>query len=282
MRHNPTGRQLRFGVELRKLRERAGLSATEAGQLLGIRQAQVSNMEAGRVGVSADRLRTLAAHYQCADSHLVEALATMTSERTRGWWEEYRDLLPAALLDLAEVEHHGTALRTAHTAGIPGLLQTMDHAREVFRQVVPDLAPPEVEHRTTFRIKRQGIVFNNREPVPYQAIIHEAALRMRFGGRDVTRRQLEHLLKMSEHPHVTVLAIPFDVGGFPGAGQPVYYVHGQVPQLDTVQLDQAHGSVLLDAEAQLDRYRRILGRLAALSLTETESRALIHHILLTT
>ena len=280
MRGTPTGRQLRLGAELRKLRERAGLTSTQAAQLLGIKQNQVSNIEAGRHGVSPDRLRTIACHYDCSDKTLVDALTAMTPDRKRGWWEEYRDMLPTALLDLAEVEHHGTALRTAHTAGIPGLLQTMDHAREVFHQVVPDLSPPEIEHRASFRIKRQGVVFRHREQVQYQAIIHEAALHMRFGGRDVARQQLKHLLKMGEHPNITVLVIPFEAGGFPGAGQPVYYIHGTVPQLDTVQLDQAHGMVLLDAEAQLDKYRRVLDRLTTLSLIETESRALIHSIIL--
>ncbi|MFE1204044.1 helix-turn-helix domain-containing protein [Streptomyces sp. NPDC058762] len=277
VRSNPTARQLRFGAELRKLRERAGLTSTEAARLLGIKQAQVSNMESGRLPVSADRVRTLACQYECPDKDLVEALAGMTGERRRGWWEEYRDILPPGLLDLAELEHHGTALRTAHTSGIPGLLQTLDHAREVFRQVVPDLSPPEVEHRASFRLKRQAVLFR-KDPLPYRAIIHEAALHMRFGGRDVTRRQLKHLLKMSEHPNISLHVIPFDAGGYPGAGQPIYYVHGPVPPLDTVQLDQSHGIALLNAEAQLDKYRMVLDRLMSLSLIELESRALIHHI----
>ncbi|MGV9914094.1 helix-turn-helix domain-containing protein [Streptomyces tendae] len=277
VRSNPTARQLRFGAELRKLRERAGLTSTEAARLLGIKQAQVSNMETGRLPVSADRVRALACQYECPDKELVEALAGMTGERRRGWWEEYRDILPPGLLDLAELEHHGTALRTAHTSGIPGLLQTLDHAREVFRQVVPELSPPEVEHRASFRLKRQAVLFR-KDPLPYRAIIHEAALHMRFGGRDVTRRQLKHLLKMSEHPNISIHVIPFDAGGYPGAGQPIYYVHGPVPPLDTVQLDQSHGIALLNAEAQLSKYRMVLDRLMSLSLIELESRALIHHI----
>lgn len=277
VRSNPTARQLRFGAELRKLRERAGLTSTESARLLGIKQAQVSNMETGRLPVSADRVRALACQYECPDKDLVEALAGMTGERRRGWWEEYRDILPPGLLDLAELEHHGTALRTAHTSGIPGLLQTLDHAREVFRQVVPELSPPEVEHRASFRLKRQAVLFR-KDPLPYRAIIHEAALHMRFGGRDVTRRQLKHLLKMSEHPNISIHVIPFDAGGYPGAGQPIYYVHGPVPPLDTVQLDQSHGIALLNAEAQLSKYRMVLDRLMSLSLIELESRALIHHI----
>jgi transcriptional regulator with XRE-family HTH domain len=260
------------------MRERAGLTSTQAAQLLGIKQNQVSNMEAGRHGVSPDRLRAIACYYDCSDRAHVEALVTMTPDRKRGWWEEYRHILPAPLLDLAELEHHGTALRTAHTSGIPGLLQTLDHSREVFRQVVPELSPPEVEHRASFRIKRQAILFRGRAQVPYQAIIHEAALHMRFGGRDVAKQQLKHLLKMSEYPNISLHVIPFDAGGYPGAGQPIYYVHGPVPQLDTVQLDQSHGITLLDAEAQLDKYRKVLDRLMTLSLIELESRSLIHSI----
>ncbi|WP_335941608.1 helix-turn-helix domain-containing protein [Streptomyces sp. PTD5-9] len=270
----PTARRQRLGAELRKLRERAGITATEAARLLGGNQARISNIEAGRYGVSAERVRTLSCHYACTDDALVNALAAMTGDRRRGWWEEYREILSPELLDLAELEHHGTALRTAHTSGLPGLLQTTDHAREVFRQVVPALTPPDIEHRLSFRIKRQSVIFREN-PLPYRAVIHEAALHMRFGGPDVTGRQLAHLLAMSERDEITVRVIPFAAGGYPGAGQPVYYVHGSVPQLDTVQLDQAHGIALLDAEAQLLKYRQVLDRLESLALSAAASRDLV-------
>jgi hypothetical protein len=259
------------------MRDRAGLTATEAGGLIGIKQAQVSNMETGRLGVSATRVRTLACHYECADEALVDALANMTGERKRGWWEEYRQVLPTGMLDLAELEHHGHRLRTAHIANLPGLLQTPEHAREVFRQVVPDLPPPEVEHRMSFRIKRQAVLFRD-SPAPYVAVIHEAALRMEFGGRKVARSQLEHLLVMSDNRHITLRVIPFSAGAFAGSNQPLYYVHGPVAQLDTAQLDQSHGPVLLSAEAQLDKYRLVLERLERSSLEPTESRDFIHAI----
>lgn len=274
---NPTGRQLRFGAELRKLRERAGLSATEAGQLLGIKQAQVSNMEAGRVGVSPERVRAIACHYDCSDQALVQALSDMTTARSRGWWEESRETLPGGLIDLAEMEHHATRLRAGITAHIPGLLQIHDHAREVFRQVVPELSPPDIEHRLSFRIKRQVVLFSDT-PTPYQAIIHEAALRMQFGGTTVTKRQLQHILDMSERPHITVQVIPFVAGAYPGSGQSILYAHGAVPQLDTVHLDQSHGSALIDAESQLDKYRVLLERMKALALSPDASRELIHAI----
>jgi transcriptional regulator with XRE-family HTH domain len=273
----PTARRQRLGAELRKLRERAGLTATQAAALLGGNQARISNIEAGRYGVSAERVRTLTCLYECSNADLTEALAAMTGDRRRGWWEEYREILSSGLLDLAELEHYGQRLRTAHTSGIPGLLQTREHTLEVMRQVVPALPPPDVEHRLSFRMKRQAVLFRE-EAVPYQAIIHEAALRMRFGGPSVAGHQLQHLLNMGQQAHITIRVLPFDAGAFPGSGQPLYYVHGPVPQLDTVQLDQAHGIVLLDAEAQLDKYRQVFARLESLALDAAASANLIHTI----
>ncbi|GEC09786.1 transcriptional regulator [Streptomyces spinoverrucosus] len=276
---NPTGRQLRFGAELRKLRERAGLSSTEAGQLLGIKQAQVSNMEAGRVGVSAERVRTIACHYDCSDKPLIQALSDMTSERTRGWWEQYRELLPSSLLDLAELEHHAQSLLAATTARIPGLLQTREYALEIFRQAVTELSPPDIEHRLSFRIKRQAILYREDNPTPYEAIVHEAALRMKVGGSTVTRQQLQYLLDMSERGHITVRAITFDAGAYPGSGQSIYYAYGPVPQLDTVQLDQSHGVAFLDAEAQLHKYRTLFERIDAVALGPEKTRSLVHNLM---
>ncbi|KFG02702.1 DNA-binding protein [Streptomyces scabiei] len=278
MRSNPTGRQLRLGTELRKLRERAGLSSTQASRLLGVQQNQISNVEAGRAGVSPERVRTLGCHYKCPDRDLIEALTDMTSDRTRGWWEEYRDRLPAALLDLAELEHHAVRLRAAVTVHIPGLLQIIDHARELFRQVVPELSPPDIEHRASFRIKRQDVLFRDR-PTPYAAIIHEAALRMQFGGPTVARKQLQHLLAMSEREHITLQVLTFNAGSFPGSGQSIFYSGGPVPPLDTVHLDQSHGPTFLDAEAQLYMYRVLLDRLDGLALKPEKSRDFIHNLI---
>ncbi|MDT9693249.1 helix-turn-helix transcriptional regulator [Streptomyces sp. P9(2023)] len=276
-RPTPTARRVRLASELRKLRERAGLTATEAAKELGTSSGQLSNVETARFGVSAERIRAMARAYSCTDQELVTALAAMTGDRTRGWWEQYREVLPTGMLDLAELEHHAVALRTAYTAHIPGLLQTLDHAREIFRQSIPALTPPEIEHRASHRIKRQGVLYRP-DPTPYRTIIHEAALRMKVGGPTVAREQLRYLLDMSERAHITILVIPFDVGAFPGSGQSVGYASGPVPQLDTVHLDQSHGPVLLDAEAQLAKYRQLLDRMEDVALDQEKARDHIHHI----
>ncbi|EST28135.1 helix-turn-helix domain-containing protein [Streptomyces roseochromogenus] len=274
--NSPTLRQRRLGAELRKLRERAGLTATGAAELLGVNQARVSMIETGRTPISADRVRSMAHVYDCADGELIDALATMTGRRVRGWWEEYREHVPIALVDLAELEHHASALRVALMMHIPALLQTADHARAVFQSAAPPMRQYEIEHRLTHRLKRQGVL-HRTDPPPYTAIIHEAALRMNFGGSAVARGQLKHLREMSELPHITVRVIAFGADQFPTTGQPVDYVEGPVPQLDTVQLDSHHGACeFIDAEAQLNKYRAVLNRMEACALKPAETRDFIH------
>lgn len=73
--------------------------------------------------------------------------------------------------------------------------------------------------------------------------------------------------------------IPFEAGSSPGSGQSILYATGSVPQLDTVQLDTEHGAELLDAPAQLERYRIVLDRMEAVALTEPKSRDLIQSII---
>ncbi|MEV1069575.1 helix-turn-helix transcriptional regulator [Streptomyces sp. NPDC050263] len=228
----PTARRRRLGTELRRLRERTGLTATQAAALVGATQSRVSDIEAGRYGVGPDRVCAIARHYDCTDEPLIDALAALTGERRRGRWEECRDILSPRALDLTEVEHHATALRVAHVINIPGLLQTPDHARALFGHTVPPLKPHEIEHRVSHRIRRQEIL-HREQPPPYTAIIHEAALRMRFGDRDTIRAQLHHPNEISELNHVTITVIPFESGPFHPSVQGIDYFHGAVPQLDT-------------------------------------------------
>jgi transcriptional regulator with XRE-family HTH domain len=259
------------------LRERAGLTARAAGELLGSSQVLISNTETGRFGLSEQRVRTLAANYGCQDEALIAALVGMTGKPVGGWWEEHRDLLPASQLDLAECEHHATGIQMASSVHILGLLQTPDYARALMRGAVPAPTAAELEHRATYRIQRGGVLRRDGA-VPFRGILHEAALRMRFGGRDTTVAQLRHLVDMGRRDHITLRVIPFAAEVLPGSGQTISYLTGPVPQLDTAQLDQSHGSALLHEDSQLSRYRQILAVMEAAALDPEESADFITRI----
>ncbi|WP_255954730.1 helix-turn-helix domain-containing protein [Streptomyces odontomachi] len=272
----PTERQKRLGSELRRIRTAAGMSAEFAAGLLGVDRSKISNMESGIRGINADRLRTLACNCDLTDEEYVEALIEMAQPST-GWWERYRGSLPHGLLDIAETEAHAKRIRGANTVHVPGLLQTPEHAMAIFRAAVPSLPEHEVALRMALRSERQQVITGDKA-IPYVAVVHEAALRMEFGGSVVALAQLEYLIEISERENVTVLVLPFKRGAFPGAGQTLVYTEGATPQLDTVQVDSSHGPAFLHAEAQLAKYRAQLDLLEKLSLPPEQSRDFIREI----
>ncbi|WP_371662081.1 helix-turn-helix domain-containing protein [Streptomyces sp. NBC_00280] len=271
-RRETTARQMRLATELRRLRQSAGLTAIEAAALLGVQRVQMSQIESGLVGVSEERVRRLASHYAYTGKEFIDALAAMATDRTRGWWEEYRGLLPKSFLDLSELEHHARFQHHVAILYIPGLLQTEGYARAVFSSRLPELTHEELELRIQHRKARQEIT------IPYKAVIHEAALRIRVSDRATSKDQLKRLLLLSEADHITLRVIPFDLDGFASAANTMTYVGGPVSKLDTVVRDAPHGSVFIDSEPQLNIYRTSFRRVEDTSLGPEKSRGFIHKL----
>ncbi|KMS83161.1 helix-turn-helix transcriptional regulator [Streptomyces flaveolus] len=275
----PTERQRRLGAELRRMRLAAGRTTEYAAGLLGLDRTKVSNMESGVRATSPERVRILASNYDCADEAYVEALAAMADTGQKGWWQQFKGALPQGLLDVAELEWFATRLRSYQTVHIPGLLQLSEYARAIFAAALPPLPSSEVELRVVQRLRRQQVLDREQPaPVNYVAYVHEWALRMQFGGRRAMREQLLHICAVSERPNIEIRVLPVEAGAFPGAGHAVLYAHGAVPQLDTVQLDSAHGGEFNHSEAQLAKYRAHMDWWHAHTLSPDDSRELIHAI----
>lgn len=279
VRKPSTERQRRLGIELRRMREQVGLSLTEAAGLHRVDKTAISNTEAARFGVSADRVRVWAANYSCPDQRYVDALAEMARERAgSNWWDEFRDSVASFMLDLVELEHHAVSLRHVQITHLPGLLQHEDYARAVFGEAVPPLTPEALELQINFRMRRRALL-DRPEPPACSFLLHEAALRMLFGERAVVQRQLEYLLKHSERESVTLRVVPFAAGGFPSAGSSTMYARGPVRQLDTVQIDVPNSITFLDSETHLTNYRAVLDRVEQRSLEPGPSRDFIRKVL---
>ncbi|GGQ69465.1 helix-turn-helix domain-containing protein [Streptomyces althioticus] len=271
-RREPTARQMRLATELRRLREAAGLTSRQAASLLGVAPAQITHIESALAGVSEQRVRRLTSHYACTDAEFVDALVAMATDRTQGWWEEYRGVLPASFLDLSELEHHARFLRHVAILYVPGLLQTEEYSRAVFSARLPELTAEELESRIRHRKERQ------RFAIPYEAVIHEAALRIRVSDRATSRAQLMRLLELSEADHISVRVIPLDRDDFPMASGTMTYVGGPLPKLDTVVRDALHGTVFIDSEAQLNTYRTSFRKVEEASLDPEKSRDFIRSL----
>ncbi|MDA4887182.1 helix-turn-helix transcriptional regulator [Streptomyces sp. MS2A] len=276
-RSNPTARQVRLGAELRKLREATGMKAREVAAFLNSTSAQMSQVELGISGVSGERLRRLAAHYGCGDEAFIDALVALAGERSHGWWDDYRGVLPQVNMDVAEAEHHATFLREVVITHVPGLLQTPDYARAVFRYMRPDLPESELAPRVEHRMRRRKVIEGD-EPTPYETVIHEFALRIRVADRRTAVSQLRFILEEIEKGHATVRIVPVDRDGFAGADASMMYLGGPVPKLDTGLLDSPTGTLFIDAAPHLDRLRALFRTVKKSSLNPSESRDFVHRL----
>ncbi|MFJ2441171.1 MULTISPECIES: helix-turn-helix domain-containing protein [unclassified Streptomyces] len=273
-RNTPTARQKRLGAELRAIRLSTKKTTEFAAGLLGLDRMKISNIESGVRVITPERVRTLADSYGCQDRPYVDALADMAGSRNKDWWETYRGQLPMGLLDITELEWHATTVRAGVFLHIPGLLQTDGYIRAVGNAALPPLSAHAVELRVALRMQRQQVL-HREHPITYTAYIHEAALRIEFGGAKIMRTQLNHLCEVSERDNVEVRVVPNAAGGFPGAGQALLLAEGVVPQLDTIQLDSAHGPLFTHVPEQLDKYRSQLDWMRGASLGPVASRDFI-------
>jgi hypothetical protein len=122
------------------------------------------------------------------------------------------------------------------------------------------------------------VITEGSDAVPYEAVIHEAELRIRVSDRTATRAQLARILELSEENHIAARIIPFDLDGFAGATNSMMYVGGAVPKLDTAVRDAPQGVGFIDSEAQLGAFRTLFRKVEAVSLGPERSRDFIHRL----
>ncbi|WP_369172167.1 helix-turn-helix domain-containing protein [Streptomyces sp. R28] len=267
LRANPTYRQRRYGSEIRAVREGAGLTATRAAEVMGMNASHISTVESGRTGLSADRLRLLAAA-GCEDSTYVEALVELGQADGKGWWTEYRERARPSLLDLAELEDAATEVINYEPLFVPGLLQTRAYAAAIHQCGYARATSQEHELAVDFRMQRQRVLAGER-PTHLHAIVHEAALHPSLGDPGIMREQLQRLIEVSRLPHVTLQVLPFD-GPVP-FGTSFTLIVPSVRRLGTVIVSHIEKSLYLgDAEA-LARYEELFASLRAVALSPVDA-----------
>src|SRR5207245_5943950 len=86
------------------------------------------------------------------------------------------------------------SIRNFEPVVVPGLLQTADYAREIFRNGPIELDPDEVERLLEVRLARQEILARDDRPRLW-VVIDEAVIHRVVGSVSVMRGQLRHLVE---------------------------------------------------------------------------------------
>jgi transcriptional regulator with XRE-family HTH domain len=206
----PVQRSL-VGAVLRDHRETAGYTLDDAAGVLGCDRSKISRMETGQRGISARELRELLAEYG-GDDQEQQAIIEIARRMRKGWWDEYRDVLPDDLLDLVTVEPLADEILIYEPQTVPDLLITRGYALAI-AAANPALASDEQGERTVRAVSARQVVLLKEQPPKLTIIIGEAALRQRVGVDDVMREQLRLLADVSAtFPSVALRVLPFTNG----------------------------------------------------------------------
>lgn len=268
---SPTVRRRELGALLRALRNENGLTVEQVAERLLCSPSKVSRMETGH-GIATPRdIRDLCDLYDVADEAERDHMMRLAHEsKQQGWWHSH-DLDFGTYVDLEEA---ALATRYYHSTIIPGVLQTPDYARAVHEAVVPKLIPERIEELVGVRMTRQRRLAQGNPPL-FAAVLDEAALHRMVGGRQVMAAQLSKVLEMSARPNIRIQVLPYDLGAHPAMESNFIIIELPSPASDVVFVEGLIGSVYLDREYDLDRYRAVFQQLQTIALDPQETADLI-------
>ncbi|MFC6085980.1 helix-turn-helix domain-containing protein [Sphaerisporangium aureirubrum] len=272
-RGSSTVLRILLGSQLRRLREKHGITLEAAGHSIRASHSKISRMELGRVGFRARDVRDLLTLYGVIDDTERQSLLSLVDQANRpGWWHNYDDILPNWFEAYIGLEEAATRIRCYEVQFVPGLLQTADYTRAVVRLGHPEGIEDEIQRRVDLRMARQKLLYRAGAPHLW-AVVDEAALRRPLGGRDVMRGQLQHLIKLIAMPNVTLQIMPFSAGGHAAAGGPFSILRFSERDLpDIVYLEQLTSAIYLDKRDDLDRYQAVMERLCLDAIPVSETR----------
>ncbi|MEV4729243.1 helix-turn-helix transcriptional regulator [Saccharopolyspora sp. NPDC049426] len=276
----PTVLRIALGGQLRRLREERGISREAAGDAIRGSHAKISRLELGRVSFRERDLNDLLTLYGVRDSGERAAFMSLARQANEpGWWHQYGDLLPSWFETYLGLEQAAEIIRTYEAQFVPGLLQTPDYARAVILLGHGQEPEGEVDRRVALRMRRQDIL-TRPEPPTLWAVIDEAALRRPIGGERIMRGQIEHLIRISELPNVTVQLLPYSVGGHAAAGGPFTIVRFPETDLpDVVYLEQLTSALYLDKRNDLDQYQAVMNLLSVQATTPQDTTQLLRELM---
>jgi transcriptional regulator with XRE-family HTH domain len=195
-----------FGAMVRFYREQAGLSRSELARQICKSVSLIQAIELGQRAATAEVTGDLEAALEAGG-----ALARLRDEIGDGLgYQAY----PSWFQEWALKEAEATTLRWFEPLVVPGLLQTEDYARAIFRTRFR-ITSDEIEERVAARLKRQEVLTRD-EPAALWVILDEWVLRRPVGGRHVMLEQVSRLTDAARQPHIVIEVIPAGVGAHEG------------------------------------------------------------------
>jgi transcriptional regulator with XRE-family HTH domain len=271
----PTVRRMILGTQLRRLRERAGLTRTEAGDSIRASDSKISRLELGRVGFKERDVTDLLTLYGVTDAEERGQLLQLAKQTNLpGWWHRYNDLMPKWFEDFVGLEEAANRIRVYELQFVPGLLQTEDYARALASHGDPKMVTDAVERRVALRMRRQKLLVGPEAPRLW-AVIDESVLYRPIGGPKVLKAQIDRLLELTALSHIALQVVPYSVSGYHAEGSFTLLSFAEPELPNIAYIEHLSGALYLEKLDEIETYSRALDQLAVVGETPDRTRQLL-------
>ena len=272
---SPTVRRRRLTVELRRLREQAGLTCEDVGHRLECSGTRISRMETGRIGARPGDVRELLEIYGVTGAEADSLVQLARDARRKGWWRAYGRVLPPWFEAYVGLESDAARLHDFQPSVVPGLLQIEDYARAILRDAPYADYGEDIDQQLALRMRRQAVLDQPRPP-QVRMVLGESVLWMQVGGPAVLRAQLLRLAELAARPDFSLQILPLRTAAHAQPAGPFTLLEFADPADPTmVYLEHLTGSLLLEEEDEVQRYRAMFDHLRAAALGPGPSADLI-------
>ncbi|MGW0829545.1 helix-turn-helix domain-containing protein [Streptomyces prunicolor] len=183
------------GRMLRVFREAAGMRVADLAVAMGYGEDMIRKIERG-VRIPRPEFLDRVDQLLNAQGNLRAFMEDMQKAR-----------YPKKVRELKEMEDRAAEMLLYSNHHIHGLLQTPEYATVMFENRQPALSVDVIEREVAARMARKSVF--EKEPAPALVFIQEqVTLERPLGGKNVLRRQLEHLLDVGRLRNVALQVMP--------------------------------------------------------------------------
>ncbi len=274
MRIKGTLQQRQLARTLRRLREEAGLSLEEAAPKLDWSTSKLGRIETAQQGVDVHGVRSMLDLYNVGGAQWTEIIDLVREAKQKGWWHAYG----GKTAGYVALETDAAIVYDYQLGYVPGLLQTADYARAVFRGTPPPRSEAEIDRIVQMRLFRQRRLTED-PPLDLVAIVDETVLRRPIGGVELMRDQLRHLVNQAALPSVCFQVLPVSIGvhqGLNGSFTVLGFAEPDEPEI--AYTENAVSATHVQKEAEVRGYKLVFDRLRSEALSPRDSIALIERL----